>query len=246
MPSLEKPDIVTTNVRYRMPSVHPEGRKFVVIAATIAAIFWFLIDWDWIGWVMAGVTLWVAAFFRDPIRTTPKGEGLIVAPADGMVTMITSLPPPRELQGGEDGLGEDPVVRVSIFMSVFDVHINRTPIAGVVTRIVYIAGKFLNADLDKASEDNERQHFIVQADDGSRVGFTQIAGLVARRIVPWVKTGDRVETGQRVGLIRFGSRVDVYLPADTSSLVLLGQRTVAGETPIARIGQSELIEGVAQ
>jgi phosphatidylserine decarboxylase len=246
MPSLEKPDIVTTNVRYRMPSVHPEGRKFVVIAAAIAAIFWFLIDWDWIGWVMAGVTLWVAAFFRDPIRTTPKGEGLIVAPADGMVTMITSVPPPREMQGGEDGLGEEPVVRVSIFMSVFDVHINRTPIAGVVTRIVYIAGKFLNADLDKASEDNERQHFIVQADDGTRIGFTQIAGLVARRIVPWVRMGDRVATGQRVGLIRFGSRVDVYLPAGTSSLVLLGQRTVAGETLIARIGQTELIEGVAQ
>jgi phosphatidylserine decarboxylase len=246
MPSLEKPDLVTTNVRYRMPSVHPEGRKFVVIAAAIALLFWFVIDWDWIGWIMAGITLWVAAFFRDPIRTTPKGEGLIIAPADGMVTMITSVPPPRELQGGEDGLGPDPVVRVSIFMSVFDVHINRTPVAGVVTRVVYIAGKFLNADLDKASEDNERQHFLVQADDGTRVGFTQIAGLVARRIVPWVKAGDRVGTGQRVGLIRFGSRVDVYLPAGTSSLVLLGQRTVAGETLIARVGQSELIEGVAQ
>jgi phosphatidylserine decarboxylase len=246
MPSLEKPDIVTTNVRYRMPSVHPEGRKFVVIAAAIALIFWFLIDWDWLGWIMAGITLWVAAFFRDPIRTTPKGEGLIIAPADGMVTMITSVPPPRELQGGEDGLGPDPVVRVSIFMSVFDVHINRTPLAGVVTRVVYIAGKFLNADLDKASEDNERQHFLVQADDGTRVGFTQIAGLVARRIVPWVKAGDRVGTGQRVGLIRFGSRVDVYLPAGTSSAVLLGQRTVAGETIVARIGRSELIEGVAQ
>ncbi|HEX8363688.1 MAG TPA: phosphatidylserine decarboxylase, partial [Allosphingosinicella sp.] len=153
MPSLEKPDLVTTNVRYRMPSVHPEGRKFVVIAAAIALIFWFLIDWDWIGWIMGGITLWVAAFFRDPIRTTPKGEGLIVAPADGMVTMITSVPPPRELLGGDDGLPPDPVVRVSIFMSVFDVHINRTPVAGVVTRVVYIAGKFLNADLDKASED---------------------------------------------------------------------------------------------
>ncbi|HEX8194083.1 MAG TPA: phosphatidylserine decarboxylase [Allosphingosinicella sp.] len=246
MPSLDKPDLVTTNVRYRMPSVHPEGRKFVVISAAITLIFWFLIDWDWIGWIMAGITFWVAAFFRDPIRTTPKGEGLIVAPADGMVTMITSVPPPRELQGGDDGLGPDPVVRVSIFMSVFDVHINRTPIAGVVSRVVYIAGKFLNADLDKASDDNERQHFLVQADDGTRIGFTQIAGLVARRIVPWVKAGDRVGTGQRVGLIRFGSRVDVYLPAGTSSLVLLGQRTVAGETVMAKIGRSELIEGVAQ
>ncbi|HEX8525737.1 phosphatidylserine decarboxylase [Allosphingosinicella sp.] len=245
MPSLEKPDLVTTTVRYRMPSVHPEGRKFVVISAAIALLFFWLIDWDWIGWIMTGITLWVAAFFRDPIRTTPRGEGLIVAPADGMVTMITSVMPPRELQG-EGGLGGDPVVRVSIFMSVFDVHINRTPIAGTISRVVYIAGKFLNADLDKASEDNERQHILVEGDDGTRVGFTQIAGLVARRIVPWVKAGDRVGTGQRVGLIRFGSRVDVYLPEGTSSLVLLGQRTVAGETLIARIGRSDVIEGVAQ
>jgi phosphatidylserine decarboxylase len=245
MPSLEKPDLVTTNVRYRMPSVHPEGRKFVVIAAAIALLFFWVIDWDFPGWIMAGITLWVAAFFRDPIRTTPKGDGLIVAPADGMVTMITSVPPPRELMG-EDALGPDPVVRVSIFMSVFDVHINRTPIAGVITRVVYIAGKFLNADLDKASEDNERQHILVQSDDGTRVGFTQIAGLVARRIVPWVKPGDRLATGQRVGLIRFGSRVDVYLPPDTAPQLLLGQRTVAGETIVAKIGVSELIEGVAQ
>ena len=245
MPSLEKPDLVTTNVRYRMPSVHPEGRKFVVIAAAIALLFFWVVDWDWLGWIMTGVSLWVAAFFRDPIRTTPKGEGLIVAPADGMVTMITSVAPPRELQG-EDALGDEPVVRVSIFMSVFDVHINLTPIAGVVTRVAYIAGKFLNADLDKASEDNERQHILVVGDDGTRVGFTQIAGLVARRIVPWVKPGDRVATGQRVGLIRFGSRVDVYLPPDTAPQLLLGQRTVAGETIVAKVGVSELIEGVAQ
>jgi len=245
MPSLDKPDLVTTNVRYRMPSVHPEGRKFVVIAAAIALLFFWVVNWDFVGWMMAGVTLWVAAFFRDPIRTTPKGEGLIVAPADGMVTMITSVVPPRELQG-EGGLGDEPVVRVSIFMSVFDVHINRTPIPGTISRVVYIAGKFLNADLDKASEDNERQHILVEGDDGTRVGFTQIAGLVARRIVPWVRPGDRVATGQRVGLIRFGSRVDVYLPRDTAPQLLLGQRTVAGETVVAKAGVAELIEGVAQ
>jgi phosphatidylserine decarboxylase len=246
MTSLEKPDLVTTNVRYRMPSVHPDGRKFVVIAAAITALFWWVIDWDVIGWIMAGLTLWTAAFFRDPIRTTPTGEGLIVAPADGLVTMITTVPPPRELIGDDDGLSDEPVIRVSIFMSVFDVHINRTPIAGTIRRVVYIAGKFLNADLDKASEDNERQHILVEAEDGTRLAFTQIAGLVARRIVPWVKVGDRVASGQRVGLIRFGSRVDVYLPAGTSSQVLLGQRTVAGETIVGRIGVSELIEGVAQ
>ncbi|MGZ8350091.1 MAG: phosphatidylserine decarboxylase [Allosphingosinicella sp.] len=245
MSSLEKSDIVTPTVRYRMPSVHPEGRKFVVIAAAIAILFWWIVDWDPVGWVMAGITLWTAAFFRDPIRTTPVGEGLIVAPADGLVTMITTVPPPRELIG-EGGLADEPVIRVSIFMSVFDVHINRTPIAGTVRRVVYIAGKFLNADLDKASEDNERQHILVEGEDGSMVAFTQIAGLVARRIVPWVKVGDRLVAGQRVGLIRFGSRVDVYLPAGTSSQVLLGQRTIAGETIVARTGVSELIEGVAQ
>jgi phosphatidylserine decarboxylase len=245
MTSLEKPDLVTTNVRYRMPSVHPEGRKFVVISAAIMLLFFWVIDWDWLGWVFLGITLWVAAFFRDPIRTTPKGEGLVIAPADGMVTMITTVPPPRELLG-EDGLGEEPLVRVSIFMSVFDVQINRTPIPGTIKRVVYIAGKFLNADLDKASEDNERQHILVEGHDGTRIGFTQIAGLVARRIVPWVKPGDVVTTGQRVGLIRFGSRVDVYLPAGTAPQVLLGQRTVAGETIVGRLGVAEAIEGVAQ
>ena len=244
MTSLEKPDLVTTNVRWRWPAVHPEGRKFVVISGAIALLF-LLFVWDELGWPLLGVTLWVAAFFRDPIRTTPRGEGLIVAPADGLVTMIATVPPPRELQG-EDGLGLEPVTRVSIFMSVFDVHINRTPIAGEVKRVVYIPGKFLNADLDKASEDNERQHILVEGTDGLRIGFTQIAGLVARRIVPWVKPGDFVTTGQRVGLIRFGSRVDVYLPAGTAPQIILGQRTIAGETIVARAGASELLEGVAQ
>ena len=246
MNSLEKPDAVTTpTVRYRMPSVHPEGRKFVVIAAAITVLLWWALDWDTFGWLFAFITVWTAAFFRDPVRTTPSGEDLIVAPADGLVTMIATVPPPKELVG-EDGMSGEPVIRVSIFMSVFDVHINRSPIAGTISNVVYIPGKFLNADLDKASEDNERQHILVVAENGTKVAFTQIAGLVARRIVPWVKPGDRVVAGQRVGLIRFGSRVDVYLPAGTSSQLLLGQRTIAGETIVARIGVSELIEGVAQ
>jgi phosphatidylserine decarboxylase len=245
MTSLKKPDIVTTNVRYRMPNVHPEGRKFVVVAAAIALFFYWVVDWDALGWIMVGITLWVAAFFRDPIRTTPKGDALVVAPADGLVTMIANVPPPPELVG-EDGLPPVPCTRVSIFMSVFDVHINRAPIAGVVRKVVYIAGKFLNADLDKASEDNERNHFLIEGHDGTRIAFTQIAGLVARRIVPWSKVGDHVTAGQRVGLIRFGSRVDVYLPEGTSSQVLLGQRTIAGETVVARIGVAQALEGVAQ
>ncbi len=244
MTTLEKSDLVTPTVRYRMPAVHPEGRKFAVIAAAVTAVLAFL-SWETLAWPMAGVTLWVASFFRDPIRTTPKGEGLVVAPADGMVTMIANVPPPRELMG-EGGLPEGPVTRVSIFMSVFDVHINRTPIAGEIKRVVYISGKFLNADLDKASEENERQHILVEGHDGLQVGFTQIAGLVARRIVPWVKPGDYVAAGQRVGLIRFGSRVDVYLPEGTAPQVILGQRTIAGETIVARAGVAEALEGVAQ
>jgi phosphatidylserine decarboxylase len=244
MTSLEKPEIVTTNVRWRWPSVHPEGRKFVVISAAITLAFLFFIS-DEIGFPLIGLTIWVAAFFRDPVRTTPRDDRLIIAPADGLVTMITNVPPPRELQG-EDGLGTDLLSRISIFMSVFDVHINRTPIAGEIRRVVYIPGKFLNADLDKASEDNERQHILVEGRDGTRVGFTQIAGLVARRIVPWVRPGDHVGTGQRVGLIRFGSRVDVYLPAGTAPQVILGQRTIAGETIVGRIGDAQLREGVSQ
>lgn len=194
---------------------------------------------------MLGVTLWVASFFRDPIRVTPIGDDLIIAPADGLITQISEVSTPLEL-GGPDGLPEAKMMRVSIFMSVFDVHINRTPIAGVVKKISYIPGKFLNADLDKASEENERQHFVVERSDGMRVGFTQIAGLVARRILPLVSMGADLSAGQRVGLIRFGSRVDIYLPAGTMPQVLLGQRALAGETVIARIGQSAVIEGSSQ
>jgi phosphatidylserine decarboxylase len=244
MTSLEKPDVVTTTIKWRFPSVHPDGRKFVVISGAIALVF-ALCAWETLAWPMLGVTIWVAAFFRDPIRTTPRTPGLIIAPADGLVTMIVTVPPPRELEG-PDGLGTEPMTRVSIFMSVFDVHINRSPIAGTIKRVVYISGKFLNADLDKASEENERQHLLVEGSDGTRIGFTQIAGLIARRIVPFVKPGDIVAGGQRIGLIRFGSRVDVYLPAGTGARIALGQRTIAGETVIARLGEAERNDGVAQ
>jgi phosphatidylserine decarboxylase len=203
-----------------------------------------LMAWETLAWPMAGVTLWVLAFFRDPVRTVPQGDDLIVAPADGMVTLIQNVMPPKEM-AGIDGLGEAPMTRVSIFMSVFDVHINRTPIAGTIKNVIYISGKFLNADLDKASEDNERQHILVERSDGLRIGFTQIAGLVARRIVPFVKPGDMVAAGQRIGLIRFGSRVDVYLPVGTAPKVALGQRIVAGETVLARIGDGASVAGTA-
>ena len=172
-------------------------------------------------------------------------DRFIVSPADGLVTLIEQVPPPPEL-AGLDGLGDAPMTRVSVFMSVFDVHINRTPIKGRVKRVAYIAGKFLNADLDKASEENERQHFLVEREDGVRVGFTQIAGLVARRIVSFVKEGDEVGNGQRIGLIRFGSRVDVFLPAGTAPAVIKGQRCVAGETLIAEIGVDQELIAVNQ
>lgn len=234
---------------FTWPAIHPEGRKFGAIAGVVA-LLGGLFGGTLLAWPLAVLTFCVLAFFRDPERVTPRDDSFIVAPADGLVTLITTVMPPREMTAedgsGLPGLAETPITRVSIFMSVFDVHINRTPIGGTIRRVVYIPGKFLNADLDKASEENERQHFVVERGDGVRVGFTQIAGLVARRIIPFVKAGDIVASGQRIGLIRFGSRVDVYLPAGTEPRVLIGQRIVAGETVLAALGESPVIEGVRQ
>lgn len=235
---------------WQWPAIHPEGRKFGLIAVVIALVALLGFGWDWLGMALLFLSLGVFAFFRDPERVVPRLDGAIVAPADGLVSLIMQVEPPAELRiddgTGIAGLPDGPVTRISIFMSVFDVHINRAPIGGVVRRVVYIPGKFLNADLDKASEENERQHFLIERPDGMTIGFTQIAGLVARRIVPFVKPGDTVGAGQRIGLIRFGSRVDVYLPAGTDARVLLGQRVIAGETILAERGQQLLIEGVIQ
>jgi len=246
MPEIDNRDspLPTTTVKWRFPSIHPEGRKYTVIAAAIALIVYFGVS-HFVGWLLVGVAIWVATFFRDPIRTTPRGEKLIVAPADGLITMIVKVPPPPELRGA-DGLADGEYTRVSIFMSVFDVHINRSPITGRVRKIVYVPGKFVNADLDKASEDNERQYFLVDGANGLRIGFTQIAGLVARRILSFVKEGDQVEAGERVGLIRFGSRVDVFLPAGTAPRVLLGQRSIAGETILGEVGADGGLTGTSQ
>ena len=246
MPALDKHDspLPTTTVKWRFPAIHPEGRKFAVIAGAVTVLA-FALHWGPLAWVLAAITAWVAVFFRDPVRTTPRGDKLVVAPADGLITMIARVGPPAELRGAE-GLADGDYTRVSIFMSVFDVHINRAPISGRVKRIAYVPGKFVNADLDKASEDNERQHMLIEGADGLRIGFTQIAGLVARRILSFVREGDVVDVGQRVGLIRFGSRVDVYLPAGTSPKVLLGQRTIAGETVLAEIGSDVILTGISQ
>jgi phosphatidylserine decarboxylase len=237
------------SVGWSWPPVHPEGRKFALVSA-LACVAMAFLAWETLAWPLAGLTLGILAFFRDPRRVTPHDERFIVAPADGLITLIQKVPPPHELTAddgtGQRGMSPEPVTRVSIFMSVFDVHINRSPIGGTIRRVVYIPGKFLNADLDKASDENERQHFLVERSDGVQVGFTQIAGLIARRIVPFVKSGDIVAAGQRVGLIRFGSRVDVYLPAGTEPRILMGQKIVAGETILAEIGQAPMLEGVSQ
>jgi len=218
-------------VSWQWPSVHPEGLKFAGIVGG-GALLAFLFGWTVIGWLLLGATAFTAAFFRDPVRASPAGTGLILSPADGLISQIMTVALPRQLVG-EGGLADGAATRVSIFMSVFDVHINRSPFAGTVTRMAYVPGAFLNADLDKASEENERQYFVIEGADGTRIGFTQIAGLIARRILAFVREGHMVAAGQRVGLIRFGSRVDVFLPADFAVQVVKGQRAVAGETVLA-------------
>lgn len=235
---------------WTMPSTHPEGRKYAVAVALVGLFFLFPIGWGWVGWPLLALSAGVLAFFRDPERVVPQDDNVIVSPADGIITLISQVEPPLELQvedgSGTRGLPPGPVMRISIFMSVFDVHINRTPIGGVVRRIVYMPGTYINADLDKASEQNERQHFLVERADGTLIGFTQIAGLVARRIISFVKPGDTVAAGQRIGLIRFGSRVDVFLPVGTDPKVLMGQKVIAGETVLAEFGEQRLLEGILQ
>ena len=231
--------------RSSLPSVHPEGRKFALICFGLAVIA-ALLAWETIAWPLAFLSLCILAFFRDPERVVPRGDDLLVSPADGIVTQIKQVEPPLELQASEGGLGKAPLTRISIYLSVFDVHINRSPCAGTIGTMNYMPGKFVNAELDKSSEENERQHLLIHRGDGTIVGMTQIAGLIARRIVPFVKPGDIVAAGQRVGLIRFGSRVDLYLPQGTSPQVLMGQRVIAGETVLAKLGQMAELEGLQQ
>jgi phosphatidylserine decarboxylase len=229
---------------WQWPSIHPESYRFAGMAAAIALVA-FLADWDFIGWVLVALTVFICAFFRDPKRASPAGDGLILSPADGLVSQIATVELPRPLTG-DGALLSGTATRISIFMSVFDVHINRAPIGGTVTRMAYVPGAFLNADLDKASEENERQYFLIEGADGTKVGFTQIAGLIARRIVGFVREGSMVGMGQRVGLIRFGSRVDVFLPVGFAPQVVKGQRAVAGETVLAVKGAAPAKPGAVQ
>ncbi len=245
VPAGPLPLVPGESAKYRLPDMHPEGRKFLGIALAAVLFSGLVLEWTALSFVLLGIAIWVAAFFRDPVRVTPIGENLIVSPADGLVSLITNVEVPRQLLG-EGGLSEGLVTRVTVFMNVFDVHVNRAPIAGRLTRIVYVPGKFLNADLDKASEENERQYFVMEDASGARVAFTQIAGLVARRIMKWVDVGQALKVGERFGLIRFGSRVDVFLPAGYVPAVAVGQRAIAGETVLAVKGAPLMQSAQAQ
>src|SRR5271163_543969 len=217
---------VINSIRSQLTPIHPQGYPFIGGFALVALVLLWL--WPPLGWLAVVATLWCAYFFRDPPRVTPAREGILVAPADGRVSRVADAVPPKELE-----LGERPLTRISIFMSVFNCHVNRSPLAGRIERIVYRAGAFVSADLDKASESNERNMFVIASAGGTRIGVIQIAGLVARRIVLFVREGESVAAGQRIGMIRFGSRVDVYLPEGARPLVAEGQTAVAGETALA-------------
>jgi phosphatidylserine decarboxylase len=222
---------VISSIRSQLTPITPEGYPFIGAFAFVALILFWL--WTPLGWLGTLATLWCVYFFRDPPRVTPVREGLVVAPADGRISQITTAPPPHEL-----GLGDKALPRVSIFMSVFDCHVNRSPVAGRVEKIVYQPGKFLNADLDKASEDNERNSLVIATPKAS-IAVVQIAGLVARRIVCFVREGQPVGAGERFGMIRFGSRLDVYLPEKATPLVAVGQTAIAGETVLADLAAGD-------
>ena len=213
------------SIRSQIVPISPEGYPFIGAFALVSLVLFWL--WSPLGWLGTLATIWCAYFFRDPPRVTPVREGLVVAPADGRISQVTSAIPPNDLD-----LGSRPLPRISIFMSVFDCHVNRSPAAGKIEKIVYHPGKFLNADLDKASVDNERNCLVI-ATPSARVAVIQIAGLVARRIVCFVRPGQSIGAGERFGMIRFGSRLDVYLPEGATPLVATGQTSIAGETVLA-------------
>ena len=222
---------ILESIRRIIVPIHKEGYPFIAIALVLAILLGSL--WSPLGWIGAILTVWVCYFFRDPQRVTPVREGLVISPADGRVSLITTAVPPAELD-----LPQEPMKRVSVFMNVFDCHVNRMPVSGRITQIVYTPGLFLNAELDKASEDNERNALVIET-AGAKIGVVQIAGLVARRIVSFVKIGDSLSTGERFGLIRFGSRLDIYVPLSAQVLVGLGQAAVAGETVLADLSANE-------
>ncbi|MBV9348965.1 MAG: phosphatidylserine decarboxylase [Pseudolabrys sp.] len=216
---------ILNSIRSQMVPITPEGYPFIGAFAFVTLILFWL--WPPLGWLGTALTIWCTLFFRDPPRVTPVRDGIVVAPADGRISMVTSAAPPHEL-----GLGDKLLPRVSIFMSVFNCHVNRSPVGGQIEKIVYQPGVFLNADLDKASADNERNSLVI-ATPGARIAVVQIAGLVARRIVCFVREGQTIAAGERFGMIRFGSRLDIYLPEGVVPQVAVGQTAIAGETVLA-------------
>jgi phosphatidylserine decarboxylase len=212
-------------LKHVLAPIHPDGWRFVAIFAVVTLLLFFLARP--LGWLGVIATLWCVYFFRDPWRVSPQRDGLVLAPADGLILSVAEAPPPPGL-----GLGEAPMRRIAIFMSVFDVHINRAPMAGHVAKLLYSEGKFFNASLDKASLDNERMAIRLSTSAGE-IGVTQIAGLVARRILSNLREGQEIIAGQRIGLIRFGSRAEVFIPLSWSVLAVAGQRAIGGETVLA-------------
>jgi phosphatidylserine decarboxylase len=222
---------IVASIRKQITPIHPEGYIFIAGAVILALVFdWLLPRVGWLFWLLP---LFVAYFFRDPKRHTPMREGLVVSPADGRVSFVGQAVPPPELE-----LGDQPMLMVSIFLSVFDVHINRAPVSGKIRKIIYTPGLFLNADLDKASKDNERNSLVIESSSGA-VGCVQIAGLIARRILCFVKQGEDITAGSRFGLIRFGSRTDVYVPLGAQALVTEGQTAIGGETVLVDMKSGE-------
>ena len=220
---------IYSSIKNGLTPVHPEGKRFALYAAVGGlALSWFI--WDEFAWIGVALAAYCLYFFRDPERFVPVGDDLVISPADGLVQMIVEeVTPPEELE-----LGEEPHTRISIFLNVFDVHINRVPMAGKIIAAKYIKGAFLNAELDKASTENERQLLTVE-NEKAKIGFVQIAGFVARRIICNIEKGDEVDAGQRFGLIRFGSRLDVYVPKKAEIKVREGQRSIGGETILAEV-----------
>ena len=220
-------------LRSVLAPIHPDGWRFIA-AAVLAALLLFWVQWTPLGWLALVVAAWIAYFFRDPWRVTPSRAGLVVSAADGVVVAADRVPPPKELE-----MGEAPMTRIGVFLNVFDVHVNRIPLGGRVRKLAYTKGRFVNASLDKASEENERMAIRIASTEGPDVAVVQIAGLIARRIVCTLTEGQDVATGERLGLIRFGSRTDVYLPAEWAPLVVKGQRVIGGETVLADAASHE-------
>ncbi|NVD38317.1 phosphatidylserine decarboxylase [Ensifer sp. HO-A22] len=222
---------LVNTVRNTLVPVHKEGYRFIAIFFVVSLVLGFL--WEPLMWIGFLLTAWCAYFFRDPERMTPIDDDLVISPADGRVSSIAMVTPPEEL-----GLGSEPMLRISVFMNVFNCHVNRAPMTGTIRRIAYRAGKFVNAELDKASHENERNGLVIQTKHGE-IGVVQIAGLVARRIMCWKYENASLDAGERFGLIRFGSRLDVFLPEGVEPRVSLGQTAIAGETVLAEFGSAK-------